>query len=100
MASTELETQLVELARLGHLRRISDKRVALPGLLKELADEVRAMAEAGESLTVIAVKNRFGVGRNLAIEVLEYFDRVRFTRRQGDTRVIQDRGVPAESFTR
>jgi selenocysteine-specific elongation factor len=100
MASTELETQLVELARLGHLRRISDKRFALPGLLEELAEEVQAMAEAGESLTVIAVKNRFGVGRNLAIEVLEYFDRVRFTRRQGDTRVIQDRGVPAESFTR
>jgi selenocysteine-specific elongation factor len=100
MDSTKLEVLLVELARLGYLRRVSDKRFALPELLKELADEVQVMAEAGESLTVIAVKNRFGVGRNLAIEVLEYFDRVRFTRRQGDARVIQDAGIPAESFTR
>ena len=33
-------------------------------------------------------RDRSGIGRNLAIEVLEYFDRIKFTRRVGDAHVI------------
>ena len=33
-------------------------------------------------------KQRAGIGRNLAIDVLEYFDRNGLTRRQQDCRII------------
>ena len=96
----KLQDLLVDLERLGYLRRISSNRFALPEILRLFADEVLTMDSAGEPVTVIAARDRFGVGRNLTIEVLEYFDRVRFTRRLGDVRVIQDSDVPAKDFTR
>ena len=46
------------------------------------------LARAGGTLTAAAFRDRSGIGRNLAIEVLEYFDRIKFTRRVGDARVI------------
>ena len=37
-----------------------------------------------------------GIGRNIAIDVLEYFDAKRLTRRQGETRAVV--GDPAALF--
>jgi selenocysteine-specific elongation factor len=100
MDKTRLDELLAELERMGYLRRISSKRFAPPRILQDFANEILAMDGAGEQVTVIGARDRFGVGRNLAIEVLEFFDRVRFTRRVGDVRIIQDAGVPAAGFKR
>jgi selenocysteine-specific elongation factor len=35
-------------------------------------------------VTAAKLRDRAGLGRGLAIEVLEYFDRIKFTRRIGD----------------
>jgi selenocysteine-specific elongation factor len=43
---------------------------------------------ANQSLSVVAYKNELNIGRKLAIEILEYFDSLGFTRRDGDQRVI------------
>ncbi len=96
----KLQALLDELTGLGRLRRISEKRYALPDVLQDFAREVTAMADAGTPLTVVEIKQRFGIGRNLAIEVLEYFDRTHFTRRLGDLRVIHDPAIPEKGFTR
>jgi len=40
-----------------------------------------------------------GCGRNLSIEILEYFDRLRFTRRRDDRRIILNDGLPEELFS-
>jgi selenocysteine-specific elongation factor len=45
--------------------------------------------QAGGTLTAAAFRDRSGIGRNVTIEVLEYFDRIRFTRRVGDARIIR-----------
>jgi selenocysteine-specific elongation factor len=37
-------------------------------------------------ITAAAFRNESGIGRNLAIEVLEYFDKAGLTRRVGDAR--------------
>ena len=37
-------------------------------------------------------------GRKLAIEVLEYFDSIRFTQRRGDVRVVLNADLPAQLF--
>jgi len=40
--------------------------------------------------TVINFRDKSLLGRNLSIEILEYFDQIGFTLRQGDFRIIQD----------
>lgn len=72
----------------GLLHRISPSRVALPQQLLWFANQTIATEAAGIELSVIELKTQFGLGRKLTIEVLEYFDRVKFTRRQGDKRII------------
>ncbi len=60
--------------------------------LKKLKEDVVAMkrSEAGGPATVdvTAFKDRYGLSRKFAIPLLEYLDRERITRRQGDLRVI------------
>jgi selenocysteine-specific elongation factor len=50
-------------------------------LLVELADEA-----TDGLVTTAAYRDASGLGRNLAIAVLEYFDSEKITRRVGDTR--------------
>ena len=56
------------------------------------------LAKAREPITVVAAKSRFGTGRNLTVEILEYFDQIRFTLRKDDTRVVLDAELPAQLF--
>ena len=62
-------------------------RYYLPSQLKDVAKIVQRMA-ASEPLTVRGFRDETGIGRNVAIEVLEYFDSKGFTRRQGNDRII------------
>ena len=74
------------LLREGHLVKITDDLVlhaaALAGLRAALA------ARCGERFGVSEFKDWTGVSRKYAIPLLEYLDRERVTRRDGDARVI------------
>lgn len=82
----------------GRLHKLTDNRYALPQVLRGLAQLVMALDNAAEPVTVLAFKERMGCGRKVAIEVLEYFDSIRFTQRRDNARVILDAGVPARVF--
>jgi hypothetical protein len=41
-----------------------------------------------QRFTAAQFRNATTLGRNLSIEVLEYFDRMRFTRRVGEARMV------------
>ncbi len=58
--------------------------------LEELKENIRALkSEAGTArVDVASFKARYGVTRKYAIPLLEYLDRERVTRRQGETRVV------------
>jgi selenocysteine-specific elongation factor len=58
--------------------------------LRQLKEEIRALARAGQnaSIDVAMFKDRFGVTRKFAIPLLEYLDRERVTRRVGDLRHV------------
>jgi len=60
-------------------------RDALAGLKPKLAGY---KAEKGERISVPAFKDLTGITRKYAIPLLEYLDRERVTRRQGDERII------------
>jgi len=61
-------------------------RAALEDLTKKLRDY--ASAQSNRMIDVPGFKELAGVSRKYAIPLLEYFDRQRVTRREGDRRVI------------
>ena len=81
MEEAELWPLLATLARFGRLRAVSAQYFVLPEVLDGLA--ARAAATAGEAglLTVGPFRTATGIGRNATMPVLEFFDRVGFTRR-------------------
>jgi len=60
--------------------------VSLARLAEELGSPRHGAREEG--LTAMAFREKTGIGRNQAIETLEYFDRVGFTRRTGEHRSL------------
>jgi selenocysteine-specific elongation factor len=77
------------LAKLGFLIRAGDHRVLLPDQLDKLVATAQRLAEATPTgFTARDFRDAASIGRNLAIEVLEYFDRCGFTRRYGEVRRI------------
>jgi selenocysteine-specific elongation factor len=86
-----LESFLVRATRLGLVVRASKHRFFRPAALRHLgavAEELAA-ANGARAVTAAAFRDRAGIGRNSAIELLEFFDRIRFTRRIGDAHVIE-----------
>jgi selenocysteine-specific elongation factor len=82
----KIESFLVRAARLGYVVRIATNRFVRPQALRRLGRIAEEVAAAGASrqVTAAAFRDRSAIGRNMTIEVLEYFDRVKFTRRVGD----------------
>ena len=101
--ATDLETDvrkveklLLSRARRRHVVRIGERRFFSPTVIHELglvAVELAAKADNGR-FSVRAFRDRSGIGRNLVIEVLEYFDEIKLTRRVGDGRELL--AVPAD----
>ena len=71
----------------GSLYRVSANRYYTPELLYPLAAIAEKLATDND-FTVAAFRDESGVGRNLVIELLEFFDRSRFTRRIGQQRSL------------
>ena len=67
--------------------QVSDKRYFTEKRLRELADIALALNKSGP-FTVKQFRDQCGMGRMVCIDVLEYFDRVRFTQREADTRQV------------
>jgi selenocysteine-specific elongation factor len=85
--------------RQGRLHQLNDDRYCLPETLLRLAGLVQDLAERQGEVTVREYRDAAGFGRGLAIEVLEYFDRVRFTQRRGESRVVLDAAIPQRLFS-
>lgn len=85
-----MESLLVRAGRHGLVIRVSKNRFYPPPALRrlgEIAEDVADMSEDG-TITAKAFRDQSEIGRNLTIEVLEFFDRIKFTRRIGDAREI------------
>ena len=84
----KLESLLVRVSRLGLLVRLTPNRFLRPAALRLLGEMAAEIATADRGIKASVFRDRAGVGRNVAIEVLEYFDRVKFTRRVGDVHEV------------
>ena len=82
---------LVRAAQLQMAWRVSEERFALPATVQRWAAHAAALAGPARTQRFKATdfRDRSGAGRNLSIEILEFFDRVKYTRRLGDERLLQ-----------
>ena len=87
LPQNNLERAMNELVKTGLLVNVAKHRYYLPEQLRQIAQTVKKMTALGP-LTVRAFRDETGIGRNITIEILEYFDGKGFTRRQGNDRVI------------
>ncbi|MEG0922507.1 MAG: selenocysteine-specific translation elongation factor [Comamonas sp.] len=82
---------LGKLARQGQLYQIVKDLFYHPARMDELAQLVHQLASAaeGQAVPAAAFRDATGLGRKRAIQLLEYFDRVGYTRRWRDTHVLR-----------
>jgi selenocysteine-specific elongation factor len=88
IALDRLESFLVRAEQLGWVHRVAENRYFLPATLQELeriAEHVAA-EDADGAFAAADFNRASGIGRNLTIKVLEYFDRIGTTQRHGDRR--------------
>ena len=85
-----LEKFLVRIAKLGRVRQVAKNRFFLPEAVVSLAEIAAALGKAnGErGFSAAEFRDRTNIGRNLAIEILEFFDKSGLTWRSGDTRKV------------
>lgn len=93
MPPDELDSLLVRVTFSGRLIRVAKNRFLLPSAVSELAELAEALAQNSDSgsFDARAFRDAAGIGRNLTIDLLEYFDRMGLTRRQGDQRRVVGR---------
>ena len=86
----QVEKGLERLARRGRLVRVDRNRYLHPAALAHLARIAEQLAERSEGgrFDARAYRDASGIGRNLTIQVLEFFDVAGLTRRIGDARLL------------
>ena len=85
-----VERFLQRAARLGLVVRVAGNRFYPPDALRRLGEMAESLGAAADDgmFSTAAFRDRSGIGRNLAIEVMEYFDKVGFTRRSDNVRRV------------
>jgi selenocysteine-specific elongation factor len=83
---------LDQTTKAGSLVKVADNRHYLPETVLELAEFTEVLIAESEDesgFSVIDFRDKSEIGRNLCIEILEYFDSVGFTRRDGNSRFVR-----------
>ena len=93
MPLREIDTFLSRAAGMGLVVQVAKNRYFPPPTIRALAAIAGTLASE-DNLTTSMFRDRTGIGRNLVIQVLEFFDRMRFTLREGEHRRIL---LPASS---
>ncbi|TPE47485.1 selenocysteine-specific translation elongation factor [Amaricoccus solimangrovi] len=91
LPETETRGLFARMRGTGDIWRVGAERMLPRAEVARLADVAASLTERkGEAgFTAADMRDAAGIGRNLVIEVLEFFDRVGVTRRRGDARAVQ-----------
>ncbi|MBI6548080.1 selenocysteine-specific translation elongation factor [Xenorhabdus lircayensis] len=80
-------------AQLGLIIAIVPDRYYHRQRIQQFADLIRKYYRDNGGIAAVNFRDELGIGRKLAIQILEYFDRTGFTRRKADFHVLRDEGV-------
>lgn len=84
----EAEDVLVSLVDSGLIVKISEEVLLHQEALEQVKAGVRKHIEEMRSLTVATFRDIFQTSRKYAVPILEYLDKIKFTVRKGDERVL------------
>ena len=78
-------------ANLALVAPVAKNRFFPPSAIEALTDVARALASENPDgeFSAQQYKDASGIGRNVTIEVLEYFDQIGVTRRAGNIRTLR-----------
>jgi len=79
-----------QLAKVGEVYLVSDERAYTRKAIQQLAAVMRKEAAGPDGIKAAQFRDAIGIGRNLVIDLLEFFDRVGFTRRVKDAHKLRD----------
>jgi selenocysteine-specific elongation factor len=85
-----VRTILNILAEQGEVVRAADDLYFHAEAIASVKAAIRRLARTPEGITVGSVRDATGSSRRYILPLLEYFDAQRFTRRQGDARVLAE----------
>jgi selenocysteine-specific elongation factor len=80
---------LKRVARTGAVFPVAHDHYFTRGAITALADIVRSVQVQHGVASAATFRDRIGTGRKLAIQILEFFDRIGFTRRVKDSHVLR-----------
>jgi selenocysteine-specific elongation factor len=89
----QMRRLLGKAARLGYTYRIAHDHFFLDTAVRTLAAHVQTLADTGGEASVALFRDRIGTGRKLAVEILEFFNRVGYTRRIHDRHLIRQQAM-------
>lgn len=81
---------LRKLARLGQLHQVVKDLFYPDETLRELAQKALQLYEEQGLIRAAALRDRLAIGRKRSIQLLEYFDRIGFSRRFGNERRVRE----------
>jgi selenocysteine-specific elongation factor len=95
LAEASVRMLLRRVARVGEVYLVAHDHYFTKDAVEQLASIARNVAAAHDSVRAAEFRDRIGVGRKLAIQILEFFDRIGYTRRTGDEhRLRQENLMP------
>jgi len=98
LEKTSLQQAISRAERAGKAFKISKNRVAHIAVLRDFATVALNLTKDSPTFNVIEYRDCLGCGRNVVVDVLEYFDTIRFTRRSGESRIILNKQLPDKLF--
>jgi selenocysteine-specific elongation factor len=84
LEETAIRSLLKHVTRTGETYRVAYDHYFTRDAIDRLAGIVHELSDEHGSAGAAAFRDRIGTGRKLAIQILEFFDRVGYTRRVGD----------------
>lgn len=97
---TSVRELLKKAARMGLVAAIVRDRYLTMHGVSQLAKVLIELAEQEPVITVAQFRDRINVGRKLAVQILEFFDRSGFTRRRQDSHMLRDASLFITSSTK
>lgn len=86
----EMRQTLRQAALLGHITAVVRDRYYRNERLYQFAELIRRQDRSQGSTSAADFRDRLGIGRKLAVQILEFFDRCGFTRRRANDHLLRD----------
>ncbi len=84
---------LKRVARLGEVYPVAHDHYFTRSAVTALANVLRELQQRHGDASAAVFRDRIGTGRKLAIQILEFFDRIGYTRRVGDAHRLRQPGL-------